>query len=149
MFWYIFEDGSYPGVAKLDLHEIDDVFQVGSRYEDLAPVKVTPIEAFHGKMPILGFRIGNFAYLTDTNRIPEESFPLLEGLDVLVLDALRHEPHRTHFTIEEAINTARKIGPRHTYFTHMTHSILHAEEDAKLPDGVSLGYDGLTFDVKG
>ncbi len=147
MFWYIFEDGSYPGVAKLDLHEIEDAFQVSSRYEDLPPVKVTPIETFHGKMPILGFRIGNFAYLTDTNHIPEESFPLLEGLDVLVLDALRHEPHRTHFTIEEAINTARKIGPRHTYFTHMTHSILHAEEDAKLPEGVSLGYDGLTFTV--
>ncbi len=147
MFWYIFEDGSYPGVAKLDLFEIKDAFQVNSRYEEKESVRVTPIEAYHGKLPILGFRVGNFAYLTDTNRIPDTSLPLLEGLDVLVLDALRHEPHRTHFTIEEAIDMAHQIGARQTYFTHMTHSILHAEEDAKLPEGIALGYDGLTITV--
>lgn len=147
MFWYIFEDGSYPGVAKLELHEVASAFDVAGRYETDRSVIVQPINAFHGKLPVLGFRIGNFAYLTDTNHIPDESLALLQGIDVLVLDALRHEPHRTHFTIAEAIEVVKKINPRQTYFTHMTHSIVHEEEEAKLPDGIALAYDGLRFTV--
>lgn len=147
MFWYIFEDGSYPGVAKLDLHQIDGSFEVESRYADTLKVNIEPIEIFHGKTPVLGFRIGKFAYLTDTNRIPDEHLDKLHGLDVLILDALRHEPHRTHFTIEQAIEVAQKINPKRTYFTHMTHSILHEEENAKLPEGIELGYDGLVLDI--
>ena len=111
MFWYIFEDGSYPGVAKLDLHQINGEFEVKSRYEVRPAVKILPIEIFHGKTPVLGFRIGNFAYLTDTNKIPEQHFDKLQGLDVLILDALRHEPHRTHFTITQAVEIAQKIIP--------------------------------------
>lgn len=145
MFRYIFQDGSYPGVSKLEMHEVSDSFAVPSRYGLKTSVKVQPIPTFHGKMPIYGFRVGNFAYLTDTNRIPPASFDLLRGLDVLVLDALRHEPHRSHFTVAEALAVVEKLAPRQTYFTHMTHSMLHAEEDAALPAGVALGYDGLQF----
>jgi phosphoribosyl 1,2-cyclic phosphate phosphodiesterase len=148
MFRYIFTDGSYPGVPDLSLHEVDGPFEVRSRYEAGRGVPVVPVEVFHGEMPLLGYRIGHFAYLTDTSRIPEPSFGLLDDLDVLVLDALRHEPHPTHFTIEAAVATARRIGARQTYFIHMTHSILHAEEDARLPEGIALGYDDLTFECR-
>ncbi len=149
MFQYIFCDGTYPGVPRLELHPVDGPFVVRSRYGTGTAVRVEPIDVFHGALPMFGYRIGRFAYLTDTNRIPEASLARLRGLDVLVLDALRHEPHRTHFTIEEAVAMARRIGARQTYFIHMTHSILHAEEDARLPEGVNLGYDGLSFDVAG
>ena len=109
---------------------------------------VIPVEVYHGEMPMFGYRLGRFAYLTDTNRIPEPSYALLEDLDVLVLDALRHKAHPTHFTIEEAVAAARRIGARQTYLIHMTHNILHAEEDARLPDGIALGYDGLSFEIE-
>lgn len=148
MFKYIFDsDGSYPGIPKLTLHEIDAPFEIASRYEQRPPVPVVPVEVFHGRMPMYGYRMGRFAYLTDTSRIPESSYPLLEGLDVLVLDALRHETHPTHFTIAEAIEAAQRIGARQTYLIHLTHSILHTEEDARLPDGIALGYDGLSFEI--
>ena len=149
MFRYVFEsDGSYALAPKLELHEVEEPFEVASRYEPRPPVRVTPIEVFHGALPLYGYRLGRFAYMTDTNRIPEASFEHLDDLDVLVLDALRHEPHRTHFTIDEAVATARRIGARQTYLIHMTHSVLHAEEDALLPDGIALGYDGLSFEVE-
>ena len=146
MFRYIFRDGSYPGVANLALHEVEGLFQVESRYTtDVTAIE--PIDVFHGDLPLYGYRVGRFAYLTDTSRIPEASFSRLQDLDVLVLDALRHEPHRTHFTIKEAVAVAQRIGARQTYFVHMTHSVLHAEEDVRLPEGIALGYDGLRFEV--
>ena len=147
MFCYIFEDGSYPGVAKLELHEIQDSFSIESRYDAEQTISVTPIELLHGRMPVLGFRIGNFAYLTDTNKIPEREFAALQNLDVLVLDALRHKPHPSHFTITEAIAMAEKISAKDTYFTHMTHSVLHEEENANLPEGMGLAYDGLSVNI--
>ncbi len=147
MFWYIFEDGSYPGVAKLELEIVKIPFNVYSREDPMLTVEVCPIEVFHGKVPVLGFRIGDFAYLTDTNHIPEDSLQLLKGLDVLVLDGLRHEPHRSHFTIAEAIEMAKEIDAKQTYLTHITHSILYEEENAKLPEGVELGYDGLQLAI--
>ncbi len=147
MFGYIFEDGSYPGVSKLELHQIDGPFDVVSRYDPANSVSITPLDVFHGNTPVLAFRIGNFAYVTDTNRIPEESFSLLKGVEILVLDALRHEPHRTHYTITEAVEVSRRINARETYFIHMTHSLLHAEEDKKLPEGMYLGYDGLCLTI--
>ncbi len=146
MFRYIFER-TYPGAALLDLREVDGPFTVESRYETGASVEVTPLRAFHGDLPVLGYRIGRFAYLTDVSRIPDETFPLLDGLDVLVLDGLRRTPHPTHFSLDEAGAAAERIGARQTYFVHMTHSVLHAEEDARLPDHVALGYDGLSFRV--
>lgn len=145
MFPYIFCDRSYPGVPHLELREVQAPFEVANRYEEGMLVAVTPIEVFHGELPLYGYRIGRFAYLTDTSHIPEHSFAQLEGLDVLVLDALRHEPHPTHFTFDEAIAAAQRIGARQTYFVHMTHSVLHAEDEAGLPEGMALGYDGLRF----
>ena len=147
MFTYIFEDGSYPGVPNLALQTVDGPFTVTGRSDSSCSVSVIPIDAYHGSLPLFGYRIGKFAYLTDTNRIPEESFDLLHGLDVLVLDALREEGHPTHFSFDEAIRAAQRIDARRTYFTHMTHSTLHADAEARLPEGIRLGYDGLVFET--
>jgi phosphoribosyl 1,2-cyclic phosphate phosphodiesterase len=148
MFKYIFCDGSYPGVPLLRLNEVDAPFAVCSRYQDEGRVEVLPVEVFHGDLPMYGYRIGRFAYLTDTSRIPEVSFEMLHDLDVLVLDALRPDTHPTHFNFEEAVAVAQRIGARQTYFIHMTHNVLHAEANAQLPDGIALGYDGLTFECR-
>ena len=145
---YIFEDGTYPGIVKLSLHEIDGPFSVGSRYGHGGAVSVTPIPARHGAMDVLGFRIGRFAYLTDVNVVPDESLPLLEDLDVLILDGLREKPHETHFTFAEATGVAQRVGAKETYFIHMTHTAPHAETDAALPEGIHLAYDGLTLYVE-
>ncbi|MFW5972383.1 MAG: MBL fold metallo-hydrolase [Bacteroidota bacterium] len=147
MFGYIFSDGTYPGVPDLELHIVDRPFVVHGRYDPCTSVKVTPIDVRHGSMPLFGYRIGDFAYITDTNAIPDASLRALEGVEILVLDALRHEHHPTHFSISEAVDVARRIGARQTYFTHMTHSVLHAPESESLPPGIDLGYDGLTFDL--
>ncbi|MDX1530539.1 MAG: MBL fold metallo-hydrolase, partial [Rhodothermales bacterium] len=149
MFAYVFADGSYPGVPLLELREVDGPFAVRSRSAPEAAVEVEPVEVFHGTLPMLGYRIGRFAYLTDVSRIPEASLTQLGDLDVLVLDALRREPHPTHFTIDEAVAAAEQVGARRTVFIHMTHNVLHAEEEARLPEGVALGYDGLTLEVGG
>ena len=104
---------------------------------------VTPIRLLHGRFEVLGFRFGNVAYCTDTNSIPEQSWPLLEGLDLLILDALRPRPHATHFSLDEAIAVAERVGARRTLFTHMSHELEHAATEARLPAGMGLAYDGL------
>lgn len=155
---YIFEDGNYPGVVQLTLNTVaSEPFEVTTR-NSRPPTKsggsgagatVIPIPALHGTTPVLGFRIGRLAYLTDVNEIPDTSLELLEDLDVLVLDALRRKPpHHSHFTIGEAIEMAQKIEARDTVFVHMTHTVLHAEEDVRLPDGIRLGYDGLELEAR-
>lgn len=144
---YLYSEKSYPGAMKLTLHTVRGPFRVQSRYQESSAVNVVPIPAWHGEMPVLGYRIGRFAYLTDINRLEDSSLELLSGIDTLVLDSLRYEPHETHLSIDESIALAHRIGARQTWFIHMTHTILHAEVDAALPDGISLGYDGLTFDV--
>jgi phosphoribosyl 1,2-cyclic phosphate phosphodiesterase len=108
---------------------------------------VQPVPIRHGERIILGYRIGRFAYLTDCSGVPEGSWPLLEGLDVLVLGALRHRPHPTHFSVDEAVAAARRIGSARTYFTHMCHDLPHADTCAGLPPGVELAYDGLVLDI--
>lgn len=105
--------------------------------------KVTPIRLGHGRLDILGFRFGDIAYCTDTNRIPDESWPLLTGLKVLILDALRHREHPTHFSLAESIAAAERIGAKRTYFTHMSHELEHEATSAALPAGMHLAYDGL------
>jgi phosphoribosyl 1,2-cyclic phosphate phosphodiesterase len=115
---------------------IDGPFAIGS-------MTWTPIKLFHGEMPILGFRVGNVAYCTDVNFIPPESYALLEGLDVLVLDALTRKPHATHFSLEQAVAEAARIKAKRTYFTHVAHSLAHAATCDQLPSGVTLAYDGL------
>ena len=147
MFHYIFADGSYPGVPDLHLHAVDKPFRVKGRCRSDASVEVIPIEVHHGEMPLFGYRIGDFAYITDASHIPEDSYDALEGVRILVVDALRHESHPTHFSISEAVDVARTIGAEKTYFTHMTHTVLHEEDNRNLPEGIELGYDGLTFRV--
>jgi phosphoribosyl 1,2-cyclic phosphate phosphodiesterase len=129
------------GVPQLTTHDVSGPFSIRG-------LRIVPVPLWHGKLPILGFRFGNFAYLTDCNRIPDNAWALVEGLDTLVLDALRDQPHETHFTVEEAVAAATRIAPRRTYFTHMTHDLLHAQTNARLPAGMQLAYDGLVFDIE-
>ncbi len=144
MFRYGFEtDESYPSSApRLDLHELD------ASPVEICGQRVIPIPLFHGRMPVLGFRFGTFAYCTDCSLIPENSFALLEGLDVLVLDALRRTPHPTHFNLEQAIAAAKRIGAKQTFFTHIAHELKHAETNEELPDSMALGYDGQVISAR-
>ncbi len=114
---------------------------------DIDTVRVTPIPLMHGPLPVLGFRIGGFAYCTDCSEIPPDSLELLRDLDVLVLDALRITPHPTHFNLAQAIEAAKRIGAKQTYFTHIAHEIGHAEIEAGLPERMHLAPDGLRFTV--
>ena len=94
-----------------------------------------------------GYRIGDFAYMTDCNRIPEEEYAKLKDLKLLVIDALRYRKHSTHFSIDEAVEVSKRINAKQTYFTHMTHDVLHEEANEKLPGNIQLAYDGLTVEV--
>ena len=110
---------------------------------ELLGERVIPIPLRHGHYRVWGYRFGDVAYCTDTNGIPPESEPLLEGLEVLILDCLRRRPHATHFSLDEAIATARRLGPKRTLFTHMCHDLEHAATGALLPRGMELAYDGM------
>ena len=110
-------------------------------------VEFVRVPVLHGELEIAGFRFGNAAYLTDVSAIPESSFALLEGLDTIVLSALRHKPHPNHATVEQALGWARRIGARHTWLTHIAHELGHEETNRTLPEGVKLAYDGLTIPV--
>jgi len=141
-FFYVF-DPSTPrggGLPQLELFGIAGPFCIGRQ-------EIVPVPIFHGQRSILGLRIGTFAYLTDCSRIPDESWPMLEGLDLLVLDALREKPHPTHFSLSEAVDVTRRIAPRRACFTHMCHNLRHAETCAKLPRGMELAYDGLVVNL--
>ena len=142
IFAYAFAAPSGPGggVPELALTVIDGPFIVDG-------VTVVPVPIMHGQRPILGFRVGNFAYLTDCSAIPESSYALLDELDVLVLDALRHRPHPTHFTVAEAVAAAERIGARQTYFTHICHDLAHGGTCAALPTGMALAHDGLVLTI--
>lgn len=107
---------------------------------------VLPIRLEHGRFKVLGFRVGNLAYCTDVNKIPDESMALLEGLDTLILDALRPDPHPTHFSLAEALEVVDRVRPGRTYLTHISHSLGHEATEAGLPAGVRLAFDGLTLD---
>lgn len=110
---------------------------------DVLGLRVQPIRLFHGRLPVLGFRIGSAAFCTDVSSIPEESFALLEGVETLVIDALRDEPHPTHLSIPEALAVIERVQPRRAYFTHISHGLDYTETNARLPAGVELSYDGL------
>jgi phosphoribosyl 1,2-cyclic phosphate phosphodiesterase len=138
VFSYVFEPGAPKGGGTPDI----ETFTIHGPF-CLGRQEVVPIPLFHGTRSILGFRFGAFAYLTDCSGIPDESWPLLEGLDVLVIDALRVRPHPTHFSLSEAIDATHRIAPRQAYFTHMCHDLAHAATCATLPDGMALAYDGL------
>ena len=128
------------GLPRLRLLEVMGRFSLGG-------AEVVPVPVYHGTQPILGYRFDDFAYLTDCSAIPETSVALLEGVEVLVLDALRHRPHPTHFTLSEAVDMAARLGARQTYFTHMCHDLPHAETCAALPAGITLAHDGLVVEL--
>jgi phosphoribosyl 1,2-cyclic phosphate phosphodiesterase len=113
---------------------------------DILGQGIMPIRLDHGRMPVLGFRVRKLAYCTDVSRIPEPSWPLLEGLDTLILDALRHEPHPTHFSLSEALDVIDRLRPVRAYLTHLSHAFDHAPTESTLPPNVRLAYDGLTLD---
>lgn len=125
------------GVPQLDIHSIStEPFEV-------LGATIRPLRLHHGRFRVLGFRIGNVAYCTDTSEIPEESWSTLAGLDVLILDALRHRPHVSHFSVDEAVAVAQKLGAKRTLLTHMSHDLDHEETRGSLPPGIEPAYDGL------
>lgn len=141
-FAYVFEPPRKEGGGKprLEMHEI------GTSSFEVCGLEFQPVPLLHGSTNVLGFRLGRFAYLTDCNHIPEGSFSLLDGVELLIIDALRFgPPHSTHFTVAEAIGAARRIGARRTWLTHMNHDIDYREPAEALPPGVELAYDGLTI----
>lgn len=110
---------------------------------------VVPVRLLHGQSNVLGFRFGNVAYCTDVKALPEETFERLRGLDVLILDCLRREPHVSHLSVAEAIELARQLAPKRAVFTHMTHRLEHEAVNAELPPGMELAYDGMTIPLEG
>lgn len=143
-FSYIFKpDPNYEGgaVAQLDLHEL-------TPYSEINPgVQIKTFELQHGKIAVTGYRIGSLAYATDCNGVPGRTMEALRGIDTLIIDGLRYEPHRTHFTIPEAIDVAAQIGAKRTILIHLTHTIDHEAVTASLPVGVELAYDGMTIEI--
>lgn len=139
---YAFRLHKYPGVPNLELHAITMEPFVA------AGVRIIPIRVMHGKLPIVGFRIGNMAYLTDLKSLPEEEYAKLEGLDLLIIDALREKEHLSHESLPEALAQIERIAPKESYLIHMSHKIgLHAVIENKLPSGVHYSYDGLVVEV--
>jgi phosphoribosyl 1,2-cyclic phosphate phosphodiesterase len=141
VFQYAFDPRQQGGgVPRLDLRPVTGPFSVGETV-------VTPVPVMHGELPIYGYRVGAFAYLTDCSAVPESSWPLLAGVKTLAIDALRHRPHPTHFTVAQAIEAASRVGAERTLLTHIAHDLGHAETSANLPAGVELAYDGLEVEV--
>ena len=139
-FSYVFSEYQYPGVPKMRLNDIPDQMFI------VKGIEVLPIRVFHYHLPVYGFRIGDFAYITDANYIPEESKERLFGVKYLVINALRKEKHISHFSLREAIDFIREISPKKAYITHISHQMgYHAEVSKELPSGIMLAYDGLNF----
>ncbi|MDI9552198.1 MAG: MBL fold metallo-hydrolase [Bacteroidota bacterium] len=137
---YVFARYQYPGIPKMRLNTIgDNNFTIGR-------LVLTPLRVYHYRLPIYGFRTGDFAYITDANYIPEETKEKLYGVKYLVINALRKEKHISHFSLREAIDIIREISPRKAYITHISHQMgLHREVSGTLPPGIMLAYDGLSF----
>ena len=140
---YCFVENKYPGVPQLKLHEMAE----GDRVM-FGNIPVTALQVIHGKLPILGFRVGDLAYITDMTDITENSREMLKGIKILVINGLRHEPHATHQTVEAAVEFSKSLAPDlPTYIIHMSHHLgLHAIEDALLPNHIHLAYDGLELE---
>lgn len=143
-FSYIFENAKYPGIPQININTItaQDVFHING-------LAITPIRLLHYKLEVLGFRIGNFVYITDASYISDEEIAKMQGCQAITLNALRHEPHISHFTYAQAIELADRIGAPVTYFTHISHQLgLHQELEAALPPHIRLAYDGLELNCK-
>jgi phosphoribosyl 1,2-cyclic phosphate phosphodiesterase len=142
-FSYIFDQTTPAGggLPEIDLFTVSGPFPIG-RYQ------ITPVPLWHGKRLVYGYRVGSLAYLTDCSAIPDASWALVDGVDMLVIDALRHRPHPTHFSVAEALAVVERIGPRQAWFTHICHDLPHAETSAALPENVQLAYDGLSVSFR-
>ena len=143
MFAYIFAPPAQKGggIPQLTLFRLGGPFSLGG-------TEIVPVPLMHGALPVLGFRVGSFAYLTDCNHIPDESWPLLAGVRTVILDALRERPHPTHFSVPEAIAVAERLKVERAYFTHICHDLPHVATCARLPAGVRLAYDGLVLEIQ-
>lgn len=142
-FPYIFSGNNYPGIPEINMHTIskNEIFQIGD-------IVLSPIEVMHYKMPVLGFRINDFTYITDANFIDDTEIKKIEGSTCLVLNALRKETHISHFTLEEAITVSQTIKPQQTYFTHISHQLgFHEHVEEELPEGINLAYDMLSIEI--
>lgn len=139
---YVFAKKNYPGIPKIKLNTIkNEPFALGGK-------TITPIEVLHHKLPVLGFRIDDFTYITDANYISNEELAKVIGTKVLVLNALRHKEHLSHFALSEAIEIAQTVKAEKTYFTHISHQLgLHQQVEKELPNNISLAYDGLKFEL--
>lgn len=142
IFAYVFEPPRQKGggLPQLSLFQIEGAFMLGG-------AEIVPIPLMHGMMPVLGFRLGAFAYLTDCNHIPEASWTLLDGVRIVIIDALRHRKHSTHFSVDEAVDVALRLRVERAYFTHICHDLPHAATNAQLPAGIQLAYDGLVVNI--
>jgi len=142
-YYYAFAENKYPGVPEIVLNQIDDKpFRIGE-------LEIMPLEVWHHKMPVLGFRFGSFTYITDANRLDDETMEKVRGTEVLVINALRKEKHISHFNLEEAIALVRELRIPKAYFTHISHQLgRHADVSAELPEGIQLAYDGLVVSMR-
>jgi len=141
-FYYAFSDKRYPGVPEINLNVIDDKpFRIGD-------MDIVPVEVWHMKMPVLGFRFGKFTYITDANRLEDEAKEKVKGSEVIVINALRREKHISHFNLQEAVELVNELGIPKAYFTHISHQLgLHEKINRELPKGIELAYDGLELEL--
>ncbi len=145
---YCFTENLYPGVPRIMLHEITPGIPFSVSNTEGKEVEIRPIRVMHGKLPILGYRIGKMAWITDMLTMPESEYQWLQRLDVLVMNALREKPHGTHQTIGEALENIKKLSPKETYLIHMSHHVdRHEIADKQLPPHVHFAYDGLTIEI--
>lgn len=141
-FAYIFSDFKYPGIPEINL------FLLENKATIINNVVITPIEVMHYKLPVFGFRVNNFTYITDANFISDEEKEKIKGSEVLVLNALRRETHISHFTLKQAIELVEELKPKKAYFTHISHQLgLHDEVQLELPSNIELAYDGLKIEL--
>lgn len=141
-FSYVFSEKRYPGVPQVEIHELD-----GSPFS-IDGIEIIPIEVLHYKLPVLGYRIGDFTYITDAKTISTKSIEKIKGSRVVVLNALQQTEHLSHFTLEEALEMAEQIGAEKTYLTHLSHKMgTHQNVSAKLPENVAIAFDGLSFQL--
>jgi len=141
VFYYAFDEPKYPGAPDFEIHRIE----AGVPFS-IKGVEILPVRILHGKMPIVGFRFGSLAYLTDVSHIDEDSFKLLEGVELLVVSSVSFKPHHSHFSVSEALEAIGRVAPRQAFFTHLSHRLgTYSEFASKLPDGVAVAYDGQTI----
>ena len=142
IFYYAFEEKRFPGIPQVELHTIDsDPFRIGD-------IEFLPVRVWHYKMPVLGFRMGSFTYITDVNGIDDDQKELIKGSEVLVLDALGKIKHMSHYSLQEAIAVVRELKIPQVFFTHIGHSMgLHDTVEREMPAGMHLAYDGLVLDI--